>query len=323
MWTFILRRAIRAVPILFVISLLSFSMMYLAPGSPIGKALDPKVTPETIDRWKKNFELDKPLPVRYGRWLGRLFTGELKSMKDGQPVISKILDRLPATITLNIVAIIFSFCFAIPVGIFSATRRGSPADHAITVMVFIGLSVPIFWIAYLVILFVVKVLGLSVLGARTFGLVELSALEVFADYVWHLVVPGVMLGVLSIASLSRYVRGSMIEVLTEDYIRAARSKGLDPVRVHYIHAFKNAALPMVTIFALLIPGLIGGSVIVETVFAWPGIGRLGYDAVMARDYNVSMTLLFISAALVLVANTVADVLYAWVDPRITYGGRPG
>jgi len=318
MFIYILRRLFQGIPVLFVITVISFLMIHLAPGSPMGQLMDPKVPPKVMEEWRKTFHLDEPLYVQYKLWLQNLLTGELKSFKDGRPVITKIMERLPATLLLNIMATLIIFSVAIPLGVFSATHRYSPADHATTVFAFVGISLPSFWLAYLLILVAVKGFGLPVLGVRTFGLEGLGPLETMSDRIWHLFLPALVASVTEIASLSRYMRGSMIEVMQQDYIRTARAKGLDEEDVKYRHALKNALLPIITIFGFLIPGLIGGSVIIESVFAWPGIGQLGYQSVLSRDYPTIMTLTTISAVLVLIGNLVADVLYAWVDPRIRY-----
>jgi len=180
----------------------------------------------------------------------------------------------------------------------------------------VGISMPSFWLAYMLILLVVQVFGWPVLGARTFGLVELSMTANLFDRAWHLFFPSLILAVGGIASLSRYMRGSMLEVSRQDYITTARAKGLSEEDVKYRHALRNALLPIITIFGLLIPSLIGGSVIIESIFAWPGIGQLSYQSVLSRDYPTIMTLNSIAAVLVLLGNLIADLLYAWVDPRI-------
>lgn len=316
MLTYAIRRFIQSIPVLFGITVLTFLMVHIAPGSPIGQALDPKVPQKVVEQWEKNFHLDKPYHIQYGMWLKDLFTGELKSFKDGRPVLKKIFERLPATILLNIVSTIIIFSIAIPLGIFSATKQYSLADHTATFFAFVGISMPSFWLAYMLILLVVQVFGWPVLGARTFGLLELSMTANLFDRAWHLFLPSLILAVGGIASLSRYMRGSMLEVSRQDYITTARAKGLSEDDVKYRHALRNALLPIITIFGFLIPSLIGGSVIIESIFAWPGIGQLGYQSVLSRDYPTIMTLNSIAAVLVLLGNLVADLLYAWVDPRI-------
>ena len=318
MVSYVIRRLLICIPVLFGITVISFLMIHLAPGSPLGVRLDPKVSPKVIEQWEKNFHLDKPYHVQYALWIRDLVTGELKSFKDGRPVLEKIGERLPYTILLNVVEIAIIFSLAIPLGVFSAMRRYSLADHSLTFLAFVGISLPSFWLAYLLIFFVVGTLGLPVLGARTFGLAGLPAIPTIADRIWHLTIPALVGAAGGIASLSRYMRGSMLEVMQQDYIRTARAKGLAEEDVAYRHGLKNALLPFITIFGFLIPALIGGSVIIESIFAWPGIGRLGYESVLNRDYPMIMTIASISAVLVLLGNLVADILYAVVDPRIRY-----
>jgi peptide/nickel transport system permease protein len=308
------------IPILIGITIISFVIIHLAPGSPIGLTLDPKVSPKIIEQMEKNYDLDKPLHVQYGLWIKKLFTGELHSFKDGRPVMDKIGERLPATILLNVVSMAIIFSLAIPLGVFSAARRYSPLDNAGTFLAYLGISMPSFWLAYLLILGTVKLFGYPVLGISSFNLGFTGFGVTAMDRLWHLMLPATVLAVGGIAAISRYTRSSMLEVVEQDYVRTARAKGLSEDEVYYKHALRNALLPIATIFGFLVPSLIGGSVIIETVFAWPGIGRLAYQSVLARDYSVVMTILTISSALTLVGNLVADVLYAIVDPRIRYGG---
>ena len=319
MTSYILRRLLISIVVLFGITVISFLMIHIAPGSPIGVALNPKVPQKVIEQWEKNFHLNKPYATQYCLWLRDLVSLNLTSFKDGRPVMTKIAERLPYTILLNVVDTLIVFSLAIPLGIYSAARRYSIADHTLTFFSFMGISLPSFWLAYLLIFFVVGTLGLPVLGARTFGLAPLPPFPAVADRIWHLTLPAIVGAVGGIASLSRYMRGSMLEVLRQDYIRTARAKGLEEENVTYRHALKNALLPFITIFGFLIPSLIGGSVIIESIFAWPGIGRLAYESVLSRDYPTVMTITTISAVLVLLGNLVADILYAVVDPRIRYG----
>lgn len=315
---YILRRLIGIIPVLFGITLISFAIIHIAPGTPLGMTLNPKISPKVIEEMEKNYDLDKPILVQYVLWIKKLFTGRLYSFKDGRPVLEKILERLPATILLNIVATVIIFSIAIPLGVFSATHKNSFLDNFTTVFAYIGISTPGFWLAYLLILGVVKGFGLPVLGIRTFSLGEVSfGTEIF-DRIWHLTLPAFILAIGGIASLSRYMRGSFLEVMHQDYIRTAMAKGLRNVDVYYRHGLKNALLPLVTIFGFYIPTLISGSFIIETVFAWPGIGRLAVQALLARDYPVVMTITTISAFMVLIGNLLADILYAVVDPRIRF-----
>lgn len=319
MTSFILRRLFQLFITLIGISIISWVIITQAPGSPIALTLDPKVSPKTIEQMMKNYDLDKPIYQQYYLWLKRLFTGQLYSFKDGRPVMEKIGERIWNTLLLNAVATLIIFSLAIPLGIYSAKRQYSFFDNLGTFGAYLGISIPSFWLAYLLILATVKLFGYPVLGMRSFVTEDFTTMEIVMDRLWHLLLPSIILAIGGIASLSRYTRSSMLEVVRQDYVRTAKSKGLPEETVYYKHALRNALLPIITIFGFLIPDLIGGSIIMETVFAWPGIGRLSYQAVLARDYPVVMTLLTISAVLTLIGNFVADILYGIADPRIRYG----
>ena len=318
MAAYLIKRLIQTIPILFGITIISFLIINLAPGSPVGMTLNPTASPKVIEQMRKNYDLDKPLHLQYLLWLKRLFTGNLYSFKDGKPVLDKILERLPATLVLNLMATLLIFSLAIPLGIFSATHRYSFLDNLGTFLAFLGISIPSFWLAYLLILGAVRIFGVPVLGLRSFGLDQPGIWVLLSDRIWHLMLPATVLAVGGIAAISRYTRSSMLEVLRQDYIRTAKAKGLTDEDVHYRHALRNALLPIITLFGFLVPGLIGGSVIIETVFAWPGIGRLAYQAVLSRDYSVVMTILTLTSALTLLGNLLADILYAFTDPRIRF-----
>ena len=318
---YIIKRLLQCIPTLFGITVISFVIIHIAPGSPVGLQLNPKVSPKIVEQMKKNYDLDKPFYVQYSLWIKKLMTGKLYSFKDGKPVMKKIMERLPATMLLNVVSMILIFGFAIPLGVFSSTHRHSCFDNLGTLLAYAGISIPGFWLAYILILGVVKVFGVPVLGMRSFCIEGLSLWKLSLDRIWHLMLPSIILAIGGIAGISRYMRSSMLEVIRQDYIRTARAKGLKEDEIYYKHALRNALLPIITIFGFLVPGLIGGSVIVETVFAWPGIGRLAYQSVLSRDYPTVMTILTISAALVLVGNLTADILYGIADPRIRYGRK--
>jgi peptide/nickel transport system permease protein len=316
---YLFRRLLYTLITLIGISILSWVIITQAPGSPIALTLDPKVSPKIIEQMEKNYDLDKPVYQQYFLWLKRLFNGELYSFKDGRPVMKKIGERIWNTLLLNLVAIIIIFSLAIPLGIFSAKRQYSFLDNLGTFGAYLGISIPSFWLAYLLILGTVKLFGYPVLGMRSFVTEDFTTTEMILDRLWHLMLPSIILAIGGIAALSRYTRSSMLEVIRQDYVRTAKAKGLPEETVYYKHALRNALLPIITLFGFLIPGLIGGSIIMETVFAWPGIGRLAYQAVLARDYPVVMTINTITAVLVLIGNFVADILYGIADPRIRYG----
>ena len=319
MSAYIARRLIYMFITLVGISIISWVIITQAPGSPIALTMDPKVSPKIIAQMEKNYDLDKPIYQQYFLWLERLFTGKLYSFKDGRPVMRKIAERIWNTLLLNVVSILIIFSLAIPLGIFSARKRYTFLDHLGTFGAYVGISIPSFWLAYLLILATVKLFGYPVLGMRTFVEEGFTTVDIVMDHLWHLMLPSIILAVGGIAALSRYTRSSMLEVIRQDYVRTAKAKGLTEETVYYKHALRNALLPVITLFGFIVPGLIGGSIIIETVFAWPGIGRLAYQAVLARDYPVVMTVLTISAVLTLIGNFIADVLYGVADPRIRYG----
>lgn len=316
---YLLRRLLYTLITLIGISIISWVIITQAPGSPIALTLDPKVSPKIIEQMEKNYDLDKPVYQQYFLWLKRLFTGNLYSFKDGRPVMQKIGERIWNTLLLNLVAMLIIFSLAIPLGVFSANRQYTFLDNLGTFGAYLGISIPSFWLAYLLILGTVKLFGYPVLGMRSFVTEDFTAVEIVMDRVWHLMLPSIILAIGGIAALSRYTRSSMLEVIRQDYVRTAKAKGLPEETVYYKHALRNALLPIITLFGFLIPGLIGGSIIMETVFSWPGIGRLAYQAVLARDYPVVMTINTITAVLVLIGNFIADMLYAIADPRIRYG----
>jgi len=258
------------------------------------------------------------LHVQYVYWVRDLFTGELKSFKDNQPVMEKIWEKFLNSLPLFVIATFITWCLAFPVGIHAAVHRDSTFDRSSTFISYAFISIPGFFLSYLVIIFMVKTFNVPVLGMRTFGLEDASFLLQSMDRVWHLTIPALMSAIAGTAVLSRYVRSQMSEVLHQDYMRTARAKGLPEDQVIYRHGLRNALLPFITMFGLTIPGLIGGSVIFEQIFSWPGMGRLGYEAILARDFPIILTLNFMTAVLVLVGTLVSDILYAVVDPRIKF-----
>jgi peptide/nickel transport system permease protein len=314
---FLLRACWRKLWSLFLISVVSFLVIHLAPGAPSQiDPLNPRFTKEQLARYRQAFELDRPLYVQYGLFYQRLFTGQLRAFKDNQPVLPKILGRAWNSFPLFVVGTILVWCFAFPLGITSAVRRDSWFDRTTTVLVFALISVPGFYLSYLAIIFVVQTFQVDVIGIQTFGRQPAGLWRQIMDRTWHLVLPSLLGAAAGVAVLSRYVRSQMLEVISSDYTRTARAKGLPEDTVLYHHALRNGLLPFVTMLGLLIPGLIGGSVIFETIFAWPGIGRLGYEAILARDYPVVIALNFIAALLTVVGTLLSDVLYMLVDPRI-------
>jgi peptide/nickel transport system permease protein len=317
MFSFTVRSFFQKLVTLFFISIISFLVVYLAPGEPSQiDPLNPKFTAEDLQRFRQEFNLDKPLHEQYYLFYKKLFTGDLKSWKDNQPVLGKIYERFVNSLWLFIVGTVITWCLSFPVGINAAIRRGAVFDRTTTFMSYVLISIPSFFFAYMLIIFVVKTFNVSVIGMHTFGMSGADAVYQVMDRIWHLVLPSVLGAMGGIALLSRYVRAQMLEVIHQDYIRTAKAKGLSEDSVYYKHAFRNALLPFVTMFGLILPGLIGGSVIIESIFAWPGMGRMGFEAIVARDYPIILTLNFIAAVLVLIGTFISDLLYMVVDPRI-------
>ncbi len=317
MLSFIGRSIIQKIITLFFVSIVSFLIIHLAPGEPSQvDPLNPKFTPEVVERFRKAFHLDKPLYVQYFYFYRDLLTGKSTSWKDNRPVLKKIGERFLNSLPLFIVGTILTWTLSFPVGIRSAIHRGGFYDRSATFFAYLLISIPGFFFAYILIILVVSRFHVPVIGMETFGIGDASWLRIFMDRVWHLLLPSLLSATAGIAILSRYVRSQMLEVEGQDYVRTAKAKGLSSDKVHYKHALRNALLPFVTMFGLVLPGLIGGSVIIESIFSWPGIGRMAYEAILARDYPVILTINFISAILVLVGTFLSDLLYMVVDPRI-------
>jgi peptide/nickel transport system permease protein len=315
--SFTIRSFFQKLVTLFFISIISFLVVYLAPGEPSQiDPLNPKFTPEDLVRFRQEFNLDKPLHIQYFLFYKNLFSGQLKSWKDNQPVLSKITERFKNSLWLFIVGTLITWCLSFPVGIGAAIARGSLFDRSSTFLAYVLISIPSFFFAYILIIFVVQTFNISVIGMHTFGMTNADLIYRVMDRIWHLVIPSILGALGGIALLSRYVRAQMLEVIHQDYIRTAKAKGLSGDWVYYKHGFRNALLPFVTMFGLILPGLIGGSVIIESIFAWPGMGRMGFEAIIARDYPIILTLNFIAAVLVLIGTFISDILYMVVDPRI-------
>jgi len=322
MLSYIFRRLLLTIPVLLGITVITFLVMHLSPGKPTDVLTDmnQKITADAKLRLEAIYGLDKPFYVQYLMWVKRLAKLDFgKSFKDDRPVIKKIAERLPATLLLNFLSIIFIFAIAIPIGVISSVKKDTVFDKITTVTVFFGFSVPTFWLAILLMIFFGLHLGwLPISGYRSINFDELTFFGKFTDITKHLVLPVFVSAFTGLAGLSRYTKSAMLEVLHQDYIRTARAKGLPESTVIFKHALRNALIPVVTIIGLTIPDLIGGSFIFETIFAWPGMGRLGYEAIMSRDYPVIMAVGTIIAILTLLGNLIADITYAYIDPRIRY-----
>ena len=311
------------IPLLFGITLITYLAIFFLPGGPtagIMGDLNPKVSPEVRDKLIRQYQLDKPFYVQYWNWvrgMAKLDFG--RSFKDNRPVMSIIGERLPRTILLEGLSLLFSFLIAIPIGIISAIRQNKFIDRALTLFVFIGFSVPTYWIALLaIILFGIYLGWVPITGFQSLFADELSWPLKIIDIAKHLALPVMVSSLTSLAGLSRYVRNGMLEVIRQDYIRTARAKGLPENQIIFRHVLKNTMIPVITIVGLSIPGLISGGVIFETIFSYPGLGRLAWEAVVSRNVPVLMATVTFGAFLTLVGNLIADILYAYADPRIRY-----
>ncbi|PPR13696.1 MAG: Glutathione transport system permease protein GsiC [Proteobacteria bacterium] len=324
MLIYLLKRLLGMVPLLIGITLISFIVIQLAPGEPVGLETDlnPKVSAEAQERLREHYGLDKPIHVQYLNWMERFVKLDFgKSFApDGRDVMEKVAERLPVTLWMNVIGLVIVFLIAVPLGVVSARYQDSFFDRSTTVIVFTLFAAPSFWIGLLCMMYFGVHLGwLPVSGLSSFGSEQWPMHERIIDWAYHLTLP-ILIGVMgSFAGLSRYMRSSMLEVIRQDFITTARAKGAAETSILYKHGLKNALLPVVTILGLSIPGLIGGSVIFESLFAIPGMGKLFYDGVMMRDYPVIMGILSIGAVLTLIGNLIADISYALVDPRIRHG----
>jgi peptide/nickel transport system permease protein len=321
---FFLKRLLLMVPMLLGITIISFAVIHLSPGEPgaLGIEMNPKVTKEVRERIRAFYGLDKPVYEQYYLWLGRIVKLDfgLSFGSDRRPVIRKIAERLPITISLNLLSLILILVIGIPIGVYGARYKDTLFDKGLTAFVFAGYAVPTFWLALLCMLFFgVYLEWFPISGIKSFNFGELSLGEKVLDVARHLVLPVFISAIGGLAGISRYMKSSLLEVLKQDYITTAYAKGLPESMILRKHALRNALLPVITILGLSVPGLIGGSVIFESIFGIPGMGQLFYMSVMARDYPTIMGILVIGAFLTLVGNLLADISYAIADPRIRIG----
>tara|TARA_R110000868_G_scaffold189695_1_gene432893 strand:- start:79402 stop:80382 length:981 start_codon:yes stop_codon:yes gene_type:complete len=324
MLNYLLKRLVGMVPLLIGITLISFVVIQLAPGEPVSMETDlnPKISVEAQQKLREHYGLDKPVHIQYFDWLTRFISLDFGQSfaPDGRDVSEKIIERLPVTLWMNVIGLLIVLLLAIPLGVASAKYQNSFFDKSTTVIVFTLFAAPSFWIGLLCMIYFGVQLGwVPVSGLSSFGSEHWAWHERLLDWAHHLILP-IIIGVLgSIAGLSRYMRSSMLEVIRQEYMTTARAKGLKENAIMYKHGLKNALLPVITILGLSIPGLIGGSVIFESLFSIPGMGKLFYDGVMMRDYPLIMGILSIGAVLTLLGNLIADISYALADPRIRVG----
>ena len=341
MGSYLLRRFLLLIPTFIGVTIISFLIMRLAPGDPAelraggglrgageaGISTEKRgAVDEAVAQWRAQYGLDKPLPVQYAVWIKNLFTLKFgESYKDNQPVLDKIRERLPVTVKLNVLSLFLVYIVAVPLGIYSATHSYSLGDQTTTLFAFVLFALPVVWLGTMAIVFLCG--GDYYFLFPPGGLTSIDYApewplwQKLKDQIWHLFLPVLMLSYAGFAGLSRYMRSGMLEQLRQDFVQTARAKGLPEGVVIYKHVLRNSLIPMVTILAGILPGLVGGSVIVETIFSIPGLGQLGYEAVLARDFPVVMALFTVSALLTLVGILFSDLLLAVVDPRIAFGRR--
>ena len=307
----IVTRVLSVIPVLFGLCVLSYTLLAMIPGDPITAMLGMDATPEAIAALLAKFALDEPLPLRFISWFGHLLIGDLgRSIQSGRPVLSMVMTAMVPTMQLGLAALLISLVIAIPAGVISAARRNSVADYSVSLISLAGLSLPSFWLAILLVLFLsIRLQIFPSSGYVPIGEDPVGALR-------HITLPAITLGVAMAASTMRMTRAAMLDVLNADYIRTARAKGLPFRRVVWKHALRNALIPVTTLVGLQLGQLMGGVVVTETVFAWPGIGKLTVDAIFARDYPVVQGAILASAVLFVFINLATDLLYATLDPRL-------
>ncbi len=336
MLKYLIKRVLWMIPMLVGISLISFFIMHLAPGDITSNeaAFNPKASEESRQKLREMYNLDKPVIVQYGLWLKRMATLDFgnsfashqkpvfweKTDKDGNVTKGMIQEALPITLLINVLGLAITLSFAIPLGVIAARKYRGWQDKSITLFNFVGFSVPGFWLSLLLMYWLGVVNNwLPISGIHSLNYETLSTWGKIKDTLSHLMMPVIIPSITGLAGITLFIKNGMLDVLQQDYITTARAKGLNEQRVVYTHALRNALLPLITIIGLSIPGLIGGSVIAETIFAIPGMGKLFYDAVLMRDFPVVMGILTIGATLTLIGNLLADIAYAWADPRVRRG----
>ena len=320
---YVISRVLQMIPLLLGVSLISFFIMHLAPGDPTNIFVNPNIDPKELIRVRANWGLDQPIYIQYFKWLFNAIQLNFgRSLMTGQPVINEIGERLPATLLLMISSMALTLLISIPAGVISAVKKNSWFDKFFTVFSFVGMSLPTFWLALMLMLFFsVQLDWLPAVGMFDPLIGDKNIIIRIYDVFLHMLLPLLTMTVLSLASITRYQRSAMLEVLNQDYIRTARAKGLPERIVIFKHALRNALIPIITILGLSLPDLFGGAFIIETIFAWPGMGRLGVQAIFSRNYPLIMGIVMLSAVLIIIGNLLADISYALADPRIRYEKR--
>ncbi len=316
MHRYLLRRSLLAIPTLLATSIILFGLLHLAPGGPVAIYAGPDAGPEDLVRIARLLGTDQPLPLQYVKWIGGMVSGDWgRSFRYREPVAVVLGGRLPNTLQLMLAALILALVLAVPFGVIAAVSRRRWVQHQASLASMLGVSIPTFWLGMMVLL----VFSVKLRWLPSGGMAAIGVGFTLTNRLHHLIGPALVLSTLYIAAWSRYVRSSLLEVIHQDYIRTGRAKGLSEHRIIFRHALRNALLPLVTLIGLQAPTLVGGAIITETVFAWPGMGRLLAESLTSRDYPVLMASFMIMAALTVVGNLLADLAYGWIDPRIRLG----
>jgi peptide/nickel transport system permease protein len=313
MWAYIVRRVLATIPVMAVVALFVFSLLYIAPGDPAAVIAGDQATPEDVERIRQSLGLDRPYLVRFGAWLWDILRGDLGvSIFTNLPVSTMIAQRIEPTLSLMVVTLVFAVSVAVPLGVVAAWQQGTLIDRAVMAFAVLGFSVPVFVVAYLLAyVFALELDWFPVQGYTSFS-------EGFGPWLENLVLPAIALGSVYIALIARITRATMLEVLQQDYIRTARAKGVGQRGILFLHALKNAAVPIVTVIGIGIALLIGGAVVTESVFAIPGLGRLTVDAILRRDYPVIQGVVLLFSFVYVLVNLAIDLIYTLFDPRIRY-----
>lgn len=323
MTQYIIRRVLQAIPLLLLISIVVFALVQLSPGGPLSRFdNDPNISETDLQRLRQQLGLNDPLPVRYIKWLGAAFRGDLgESYVSHRPVGEVMAERIPNTLRLMVSSFVVTLLLAVPIGVFSALRQYSIFDHVVTSIAFAGQSIPIFWFGLLLIIIFFSWLENPFTGGPLFpsgGIYSLDKEGDFLNGLWHLALPVTMLSLAWVSWYTRFIRASMLDVIRQNYVQTAEAKGLPRLWVIGRHALPNAIIPLVTLIALDLPTLFAGAVFTETIFSWPGMGRLFFQSAQRRDYPVLQAIIMITAVLIVFSNLIADIIYGMLDPRIRY-----
>ncbi|MBQ4114629.1 ABC transporter permease [bacterium] len=314
---FVLKRFLQTIPLLIIVSLISFFIIRLSPIDPLAELrLNPSISQETLDKEIKRLNLDKPIGIQYLSWAKSFVKGDLGYTSSGEKVSVKLKERIPNTLLLTLVVIFMTWSVGVPLGIFSAIRKESPFDRMITVLASVGMAIPSFFFAILMLIFAVKTGWFPVGGLTSYNFNEMSFIAKFVDISKHLVLPSLVLFTISLSGLQRQMRANMLEVLDSDYVKFARAKGLSEGKVIFKHALRNAVNPMITLLGFEFAGLLSGAALTEYVFQYPGLGRLILEAVMKSDINLVMASLMMGTIMLILGNLLADILLMLTDPRV-------